>query len=94
MNFRSFFTKKLQLLCILHIASIQNSVRIKKRILLRSGFKISKCKIDNDMTEIVSKCKMFIMHFVVTLKDILMIMVKCRRLDEKASLLGEDLERV
>ena len=93
MNFALFFSSKIATI-VLHIASIQNTVPIKKGKLLRSGFKISKCKIDNDMAEIVSNCKMFILHFVVTLKDILMIIVKCRRLDEEASLLGKDLERV
>ena len=88
-----FFPQKLQLLCcILH--QFKTLCPSKKGKLLRSGFKISKCKIDNDMAEIVSNCKMFILHFVVTLKDILMIIVKCRRLDEEASLLGKDLDRV
>ena len=34
------------------------------------------------------------MHFVVTFKDILIGIVKCRKLDEEASLLGKDLDRV
>ena len=92
MNFSFYFGPKIVTL-VLHIASIQNTVLIKKGTLLRIGFKISSRKIDNDMTKIVSNCKMFIMHFMVTLKDVLII-IKCRSLDEEASLLGKDLERV